>query len=261
MDSNHDFSCGYGEQTLDYLYGEIERTEKIKYEAHLENCPNCADELAGFGFVRASITDWKTASFSNLKTPILDTGFIKSADGKSIADASNKTSGWFEGFRKVFSFNAGFAAAALAVTVFCVGIVWFAPNFSGSKNYDVAGNADNINSLKTAASPTIEVNPAVRKEAATSKETKSKAESENAEFSKQLPKENKTAFTESAVKISSDASNSTADNLIRRPKTSGENPKKSPPAQKKKVPNLNDSEDEEDETIRLADLFAELDTK
>lgn len=52
-----------------YLYDEINAEQKIRFEEHLAGCPNCEAELASFGLVRSSITYWKQTDFEGL-TPL-----------------------------------------------------------------------------------------------------------------------------------------------------------------------------------------------
>jgi hypothetical protein len=67
--------------------------------------------------------------------------------------------------------------------------------------------------------------------------------------------------SKSIVRVSSSSHEKNSDSFARSPKETNEAIKKTPPVRKKQIPNLNDAEDDEDETIRLADLFDELDTK
>ena len=65
LNNNHNPSCAFAEQIVSYLYNETNAKEKAAFDAHLNNCSTCADELAGFGFVRSSIVEWKNAEFLN----------------------------------------------------------------------------------------------------------------------------------------------------------------------------------------------------
>lgn len=256
-------SCADGERMIDYLYGEISRSEKIKYEAHLNECAECAAELADLGFARASIREWKQADFSNLETPIFDASLIKPVESEISNKVPGKADGWFVGLKKYLSFNPGLAGAALAAIVVCVGAALLALSLAGSRNNDVAKKTGNVNSSpKTAVAPTVETNSTAVPETIESADNQSPALPKTAVAPQTSPRENQTLPNKTAVKISSDApKKNKADASVRQPKVVNDNAKKSPPVQKRRVPNINDAEDEEDETIRLADLFAELDTK
>lgn len=257
--NRHNSSCTFGEQLITYLYGETAGQETIKFEAHLADCPNCSAELKGFGFARTSILDWKAAEFSNLETPIFDVSLFETAKSNSIAPVSHESRDWFGGIKSIFSFNSQWAAA-LTVLVVCVGVTLFTLKFSGSKN-DIAQNADNTNLIKASVSPTAAINRKPEEIKNTVEKTEKSATSFAADVPKSTLREKQTITNKSIVKISSDAPKNNSETSVRNLKTATDNIKKSSPVQKQKVPNLNSLKDEEDETIRLADLFAELDTK
>ncbi|MCY7347082.1 MAG: hypothetical protein LH614_12775 [Pyrinomonadaceae bacterium] len=259
--NNYNSSCAFSEQLITYLYSEGGGQETIKFEAHLPDCPNCSAELEGFGFARSSILDWKAAEFSNLETPIFDISLIEAIKSNSTVTVSNQSREWFGGIKSIFSFNSQWAAAALAVLVVCGGAAWLALNFSGDRN-NIAQNAENTNLIKASVSPTIAINPQPKEvKNAAEKAKKSAASIETTDLPKPIMREKQTITNKSIVKISSDAPKNNSETSVRNPKTANDNGKKSAPVQKQKVPNLNSLEDEEDETIRLADLFAELDTR
>ena len=256
--NNHNSSCAFNEQLVSYLYGEYDGAEKVKFETHLKDCSNCADELASLGFVRSSISDWKAAEFSSLATPDFDISFIEAAETDS-----SRTHNWFDEFKKIFTFNPQLAAAAFAGLIVCVGIALFALNFSGNRS-EVAQNIDNTNSTKTSVSPIVEIKPKSEEaKVTTTKEEKTSAITKTADLPKTTAaREQPSATTDkTVVKVSSDAPKNNSETPVRSPKMANNEVKKPSPVQKRKVPNLNNLEEDEDETIRLADLFAELDTK
>lgn len=251
-------SCRFAEQIVSYLYGEFERDDKIKFEAHLKDCSTCADEYAGFGFVRSSVLEWRNEDFSKLPTPTFDIPATKNE--KLSPSVSTESNSWFGDFRKMFSFNPAWAMAALAVLVVCAGITFFVLNFSSSN--EIAEKGDDKNAVKIAVSPTAEVPKKSDDKNVSNKEAeKSAPPTPNAgNLPSQKGREKQPVPVKSAIKVSSSDINNNTDNVNRSPKAN-DTLRKTPPVKKRNVPNLNDFDDDEDESIRLADLFDELDTK
>lgn len=50
-------SCGESERLLGYLYDELNISETASFEAHLEGCPSCAEDLASFSSIRMSVAE------------------------------------------------------------------------------------------------------------------------------------------------------------------------------------------------------------
>ena len=111
LNNNHN-SCQFAEQTVSYLYGEAAASEKAEYELHLKTCPTCADELAGFGFIRSSVLDWRNEDFAKLQTPAFDIPATKSKNVFSPASNPSESRSWFGGLGKIFNFNPATAAFA-----------------------------------------------------------------------------------------------------------------------------------------------------
>jgi len=256
--NNHkNSSCAFAEQIVSYLYDEFERDEKIKFEAHLADCSFCADEYAGFGFVRSSVLEWRNEDFSKLATPTFDIPAVKNQ--KSLPGVSTESRSWLGDFRKMFSFNPALAMAGLAVLVVCAGITLFALNFSG--NNEVAEKGIEKNAVKTPVSPTVEILKKLDEKNGGDKEVEKSAPpaSETVNFSPQKERERQIVPVKSVVKVSGNAPKNSSNNPAVNLKETSD--RKTPPVRKRQVPNLNDLDDDDDETIRLADLFDELDTK
>jgi hypothetical protein len=52
------FSCSDKDALIAYVYGECDSSTRDAVEIHLTTCPSCADEVAGFGMVRQTLTEW-----------------------------------------------------------------------------------------------------------------------------------------------------------------------------------------------------------
>ena len=260
LNNNHNHSsCAFAEQLISYLYDESDAREKSGFETHLKSCPTCADELAGFGFVRAAVLDWQTEEFSKLPTPAFDVSADKSKESFSTVVVSTENRSWLDGFRQVFSFNPLRAAAAFGILIICFGILWLALN--SSKGDEIAENGSDKNSVQSDVSPTVEIIKNPEGKSVIKDDEKSLPSSDVSNPPQGIKRQRQDSRNDSAVKVSSGVPKINPDNFARIPKESNESAKKTPSVRKKQIPNLNDAEDEEDETIRLADLFDELDAK
>lgn len=263
MDNNNqNNSCQFAEQIVSYIYGESTAGEKLKFESHLGNCPNCADELAGFGFVRSAVLDWRTKVFSHLDTSFIEIPTIKSNTSKiSFAPAivSSTLRSRFGELKKIFSFNPAMATAALAVFVVCLGLTLYMFNFSGET--EIAENNDNVNLIQAIVSPTIDISEKPEEINKSNGNTEKSLSVAATDLLPETKVEKRITPRKSAVKVSLGSVKNNTANAVRPAKETNDITKKTSPVRKQPIPNLNDTEDEEDETIRLADLFDELDTR
>jgi hypothetical protein len=52
------FSCADKDTLIAYIYDECDAATRESVDSHLAACPACADEVAGFGVVRKSLSQW-----------------------------------------------------------------------------------------------------------------------------------------------------------------------------------------------------------
>jgi len=264
LSNNHKrASCGYTEQMVSYFYDETNQAEKPIFEAHLTNCPACADELAGFGFVRSSLIEWRDEEFFKLDAPVFEIPTLKTISQTVESDSRP----WFSDFRKMFSFNPMTATAVLAALIVCVGLVFIAVN--SSNNSEVA-EVDNKNNEKIAASPIVDkINEESEKTIAQDKSDESlpnKSPNSTDTDSKELqplPIREKRLVPSNLVVKASDKikNNSEKAETVRNVKDSNTENKKATAVQKQQVPNLTTLDEDEDKSVRLADLFEEIGSK
>jgi hypothetical protein len=96
------------ERALDlmaFLYREMNESETRAFELHLRDCANCRDELAAFGVVKASITEWRDEVLSGFVSTPLPARKSAVAALRQFFDLSPL---WLK------------AATGFAVVVFCV---------------------------------------------------------------------------------------------------------------------------------------------
>lgn len=141
LDSNYrNSSCGFGEDLVSYLYDEIGGNDKSKFEAHLNSCKGCEEELASFGFVRSSISEWRAEDFDGLEMPKIE--ILYNEQVNTISTISTGSNTWFDSLKKIFtpSPNWATATAGFAVLAVCAVIAIFVFNYSGQNELAVSDN-------------------------------------------------------------------------------------------------------------------------
>lgn len=262
LKNNHQKSvCNQAEPLMSYLYGEIGDAEKAEFEIHLKNCAACENELAEFGFARTAVQDWKAKEFDVLPTP---TFAIPSNTTKTFVNSEESVS-WLENFKRIFQFRPALAMSAFAVMIAVAGAALFFVNFRDSNQ--IAAKADDNNLVAANVSPTVE--KVVEQPKQINDEIKVGVEEKSV-----APTVSRPEILPVPVKKTSSPYQSVMKAAVKKPKNETPNDaplpdfkavnssnKKSPTIRKPKVPSLTETEDAEDNSVRLADLFDELDTK
>jgi hypothetical protein len=257
-------SCEFGEQIVSYLYEETNAAEKVKLETHLQNCSFCADELSDFGIVRSSIIEWKNGEFSNIKAPVIE---IPIDLTKNVS--SNGFRDWVAKFYSVFNFKPAFTAV-LALIVAGIGLTLFALNFS--KMDETARIVNDVNNSVSAGSPRVEKTLTPPKDVAenqnsepVSKEKNSSASLENELKDSRIKIAQLKQLQGNKYKNKSTANRETTDSVnseqIRSVKALNKTSKKPVTNLNPQVPIYSRVEEEDDKSLRLADLFDEIDSK
>lgn len=69
MTDVNDKKCSAGGDALAYVFDELTEEGRNRFESHLETCSECVDELAELSFSRYSVHEWKNIEFAPLATP------------------------------------------------------------------------------------------------------------------------------------------------------------------------------------------------
>jgi hypothetical protein len=253
MSNNHKNSgCGYEAQLVSCLYGEASAQEIEAFESHSQTCLKCAAEFESFAGVQFSINDWKAKEFAALETPRIEIPYEKPTREN---EPSGREVSWSAGLRDLFSLSPAkwLATASIAVLLVCVGIVWSALN--DSKDDSIAGQNDTRSNAVIA--PTVEKTPEVSR-ADSNQNKPSENEEQRVLAPKTSPSEN-VGSTESKNKKSLPKANvqrqpQKAD-ATNRPKTIES--KRDMKNNQQVAPKIVEDEDEDD-TLRLAELFEEI---
>lgn len=261
FDNNQNNSpCAFAEKAICYLYGEIDAQEKAVFEAHLKSCQTCAEEFAGLSLVRSSIVDWRNEEFLFLETPAIEIPYKKPLEFFNFANESKAPRSRFAGFRKIFALSPSLsAAAALALILFCAGVVFFAVKSSSS--VEIA-RSDNKNTEKNTEKTLV--SPPVEKEILPDEKSISLAGAVEDKNPRTVPK-SRVGQKDSIVKIVDEARNH-AKNLntetsASKIKAEDVKDKKQLFARTDKIPRLNNVEEDKDNSLRLAELLGDSDIR
>lgn len=218
--------CGSGATLVAYLYGELGEDERSGFELHLEGCEGCAGELASFSELRISIAGVKALELSP-------------ADPKS--EEPTPTSSWMDSLRDLFATSLGvraFAGAVAAVFLVAAGLYLFGILSYGPTSVEVTADptpdAVTPTPIDTGLSPELAAQP-VEGPGATADEPES-------------------AATNVPARVATDGRD--------RPATKRKRPSRPSVqiAEASEPPRLSEaaSEDVEDDSLRLTDLFSDL---
>ncbi len=246
-DNHQNLSCNFTEEIISYLYNEMNLSEKLNFEAHLPECAICAREIADFTFVRSEIFNWKSNEFDQCSTPIIEIPYQDSVQPVRPVQISLP---WYNRVRDYFSLSPIWltASTALALLAICFGLVLVAINSLKTTEVKLAQkNQPN-------ATPTIEVKN-VNSTNSTVEPTKPKTSTTSVP-----PTENSTenaATTNVRGKQSKKPQNATPKRNL--PLNSDKNENTITPKFNKKTNSKSlTGEDEEDNSLRLSDLFDEI---
>ena len=253
MNNNHKNSgCGFAEELVSYLYGETDAAANAKFEAHLESCSDCADELEAFSGVHFSINDWKSTEFNVLETPAIEIPYATAPKTQAVSSVS---SSWLSALRDLFSLSPrgwSLATASLAVLAVIGGIVLF-----GLNSRTASDLAEANNKVLPTAVATVEKTPepanVTKNNNAPDRESKPLKEPNSPQS--ELAVETKSKNNR-AVKASNNQSKK-PDNTNSTKNGDGKRSNKN----EKEIATPVIPDEEEDDTLRLAELFEEIDTK
>lgn len=257
LENNQNISCQFAEDLISYLYNEIGDSDKLYFEKHLAQCADCAEELSNFGALRSSIIEWRNEEFQPLTTPV-----IAAIPERKVYDLSPAPSAspLFARFRDFFTLSPSWmrASAAFAVLAIFVGLLFVTVN--SFRAPEIVRMAEDT-ALKPVSLP---VNDSVNQTA-----NELVADNEKT-FAPESPKpiltettKNKPLKVRETTVSKPEAKQSGA--KINTAKAAHETKNTAKPLMRENEQNLPSptlmAEDEEDDSLRLSDIFAEIGTK
>lgn len=227
--------CKFSLDIVPYMYGELSRSESSTFESHLLNCGECTDEFAAVSSARYEVYEWKKLEFDPLSTPEIEIPYEK-----EIILSSG--SSWFD---KLSALADGWAVPGLAFGALAVSI--FAAAFLLSRDGgDVAAVNDNSN-IPAVKSSTVETG-SEKPEAASPGETKN----EDNKQGEALPIRISTPARGDQRRVVRNV-RAVQPRALEVKATSAQN-------SQKRVPTLNEFVEDEDTSLRLAELFEDIET-
>ncbi|MBC7901366.1 MAG: hypothetical protein H7070_15085 [Saprospiraceae bacterium] len=240
-DKSIDSLCLHSGELVSYLYDEMPAAGQTVFEGHLADCSVCTDEFAELSLARLGVYEWQRDEFAAMPTPFIAIPY---------EDAPVRVS-WMESWLgPIFSApkwaTAGGALAAVAISL---GLVLFASTYMGGRievaDVQVIEQTESLDrSTGTKDKQIVEVitpnllnDQVVKPKYA--QEPGRLARPVQASVQKPSPRKNKVSDQVTASKTVRD--------------------KNKVPV--RTAPRLNNFEDEDDNTLRLADLFADVDTR
>lgn len=237
--NNGNSGCFSHEDLVSYLYGEILEADRARLDLHLAECRNCTEGFAALSESRFSVYEWKRDEFEALATPEI-VGPWKDKKNSTVVTVS-----WIERIKQLITANPSVAFAAAALIMLAV-VVWLGfLNFRGVADQDQASQPKNLNEQnpvvtspdKVVPSPEVAVVEPKQKSEITTR--KQKTESTGHPFRTEVATvANHVRTTQHNQRL--------ADGGIKKTQIA------------RRIPNLSGIEEDEDTTIRLADLFAEV---
>lgn len=133
MDNIASKECGFEHEIMSYMYDELGAGERTQFETHLVDCGSCMDEFAAVSLARFSVFEWQKEEFAPLATPEI---VIPYESRKVVAEKA----GWFAGLNEIFAFaHSRLAVGAAFAAILAVGIVGL--NLIGTGSGEIASNS------------------------------------------------------------------------------------------------------------------------
>jgi hypothetical protein len=263
--NHHNSRCGFEELLVSYIYDEIDSPEKSDFEKHLDGCKTCIDEFSSFGLVRSSINDWRTFEFAELATPPISIPELETTPMRSFVTSKNRRSR-FHWIGDIFSITPNWATATsiAAILAMVVGITFVILNFSNSpevsKQNEVVIPVESkdlektisdkvpIDNIQLPENELADPNPDLVRETLPKTIENSKP-SINVERNLPVDRTKKIETKKRQVNRPSETTIANKTDRLKQVQKSGQTPK------------LTNFEVEEDDSLRLADLFEEVGSK
>lgn len=222
LDDGRNNQCGHSAELVSYMYGECSESQAADFESHLEKCFTCASELSSFTTIRSSLGEMRHEA--NVSAPRLAADF---SGGRS-------KSSWVESLMALFGGARGFAAAGAFAVVLMAIVTVFVMNRNGDhQSQEIASNTS-----KTPSSATQSLTTNTNEASTTTRNEPLK------------PGEVPPGKT-----LSADPSKDEGH------APEGQSPKRTKVRNQKaveKTPTLSNYDEEEDKSLRLADIFEDI---
>jgi hypothetical protein len=222
--------CPFTHEIVSYIYGELGGGSELEFETHLADCVICTDEFAAVSNARFSVYEWQKEEFAHLPTPEIVIPYVSTGAGASEGvGLIAAVRAWLAG--------VGVPVAVAAGVVVCIAIALLAVNLTGRRDQPVASNIDSPAVAQRTEPPVVEPgtnDPTVKKDIVRTPQPIKAAVNQPRRAVRRSPPDVNQPANDLAVKMPTQA------------------------PQVRKAPVLSTYEDNDDSSLRLADLFDEV---
>jgi hypothetical protein len=236
--NENESSCGLLDEMISYLYNESSEPERRRFETHLLTCTECTDEFASVANARFSVFEWRREEFADLPTPAI----VIPYRSKLAAVADAEDAGWLAGIRGLFTIPRFALAAGSLLAVLGAGFIGI--NYVADRQIaEVTVQENTAPIVVRPEAPPLDAAPKIDTAVSTPDQVT-------------LPEriaENRPRPMKTVEKRRAQAPKT----LVASNRRQVERDTTPVSAQQRKAPVLNNFEDSDDTSLRLADLFAD----
>jgi len=230
-------NCPFTDEIVSYIYDEIVVSKCEAFENHLAECTVCTDEFAAVSEARFAMFEWRREEFADLPTPEI----VIPYETKTNVVSETQAAGWLDGLRGFIAQVNFPIAAAAALVIVALGVGFVSLRYLGGDDQTI-----------TSTAPTVVPVP---QDAPEQKAVENSEQKENEVAAANTPRARETSNDVRPVKAAVRRQAVNKANMVadrskdQRPGTTPAN-----------APVLNNFEENSDNSLRLADLFAEIDS-
>lgn len=123
LNNENEKNCGFADEIVAYIYDEIDEAERGKFETHLVDCVSCTDEFAGISNARFAMFEWHKEEFAPLSTPEIVIPY-------SAKPKTAEAIGFFAGLRGLLTLSGWSSAVMVAgALIICIGLGFVVVNY------------------------------------------------------------------------------------------------------------------------------------
>lgn len=227
---NGNTECRSVNDIVSYIYEEMDASGRDTFESHLLDCTGCTDELALVSYARLSVFEWQKYEFAPLPTPPI------------VIPVEAEKAGYFSGLVEIFSFARSLTFVGVGAALL-LGFTALAIFIFNSRNEDLVANAVvPAPALGTQAIAALE--PSAANVVGVADEKADERRLADIKVVRAVATERRTIRSQ---RLPSTSFRMNGDVALRETQRSV-----------RKAPALSDFKDEDDDTLRLSDLFAEI---
>lgn len=121
-------NCANEGELMAYLYNEMLSASRTQFESHFAECSACIDAFAELADSRYSVYEWQQIEFAPLKTPVIEIPY---------SPATSRSS-WIESLKAAFTLRPQMAFAGAVGAMLMAMVIGYALWSGGTNTVDVA---------------------------------------------------------------------------------------------------------------------------